>query len=127
MIHFSIQQVKLPGIPIFDPFFNPACQSSWSARTSIHLIAKTEPAKLGFRAQSKFKFSRRPLFFVTSRVKLVYVRLDKFANFSRSFTRPKLLRLTCPTDFYLDHFYSDQVGCFSRLTLRPLKSALLPL
>ena len=52
----------------------------------MFVIAKTEPTKLEFRAQSKFKFQILPfhvdqLFFFTSRVKLVYVRLDKFAKF----------------------------------------------
>ena len=72
--------------------------------------SQNHPIKLGFRAQSilsfNFHFSCRcrPFSLFSSRVKLVYVRLDKFINFSRSFTRPKLLRLTCATGFYLDHF-----------------------
>ena len=98
----------------------------------IKLIAKTKPTKLGFRAQSilnfNLNFSHRPIFFFTCRVKLVYVQLDKFINFSQSYIRPKLLRLTCPTDFYLDHFYSDLLvrPVFTSTIFTPTKSALRP-
>ena len=81
------------------------------------MLAKTKPTKLEFRAQSilnfNFHFSRWPLFLFTCPWNLPISQLDKFINFSRSYTRLNLLRLTCR--FYRPVFTSttchfDQVG-----------------
>ena len=86
-------------------FFNCLVLIKNKDQFTLGLIAKTKPTKLGFRAQSilnfNFYFSRRPLYLFSSRVKLVYVRLDKFINFSWSFTRPKITPTYLSDRFFL--------------------------